>query len=132
MSSERKLRWTAMAAIAFGALTIVSGGRALFGDVEVRAQLGNIVPFVLWFNFLAGFFYLVAGAGLWLKRRWAVHLARLIAGATLIVFVAFGVHIAGGAAFEMRTAGAMTLRLLFWIAVAMVSARALPGGAPRV
>ncbi len=123
MSSERNIRWIAMAAIAFGALTIVSGGRALFGDVGARAQLGNIVPFVLWFNFLAGFFYLVAGAGLWLRARWSVQLARLIAGATLIVFVAFGVHIAGGGAFEMRTAVAMTLRLLFWIAVAMVSAR---------
>jgi hypothetical protein len=112
-----------MAAIAFGALTIASGGRALFGDVGARAQLGNIVPFVLWFNFLAGFFYVAAGAGLWLRRRWSVNLARLIAVATAIVFVAFSVHIAGGGSFEMRTAGAMTLRLLFWIAVAIVSAR---------
>lgn len=123
MGRERNIRWIAMAAIAFGALTIVSGGRALFGDVAVRAELGNIVPFVLWFNFLAGFFYLVAGAGLWLRARWSVQLARLIAGATLIVFFAFGVHIAGGGSFEMRTAVAMALRLLFWIVVAMVSAR---------
>lgn len=123
MSSERNIRWIAMAAMAFGALTIVSGGRALFGDAGARAQLGNIVPFVLWFNFLAGFFYLVAGAGLWLRRRWSVQLARLIAGATLIVFVAFGAHVAAGGAFEMRTAVAMTLRLLFWIAVAMAAAR---------
>ena len=122
MSSERNIRWIAVTAIAFGALTLVSGGRALFGDVEARAQLGNIVPFVLWFNFLAGFVYVVAGGGLWLRRRWSVQLARLIAAATLIVFVAFGVHIAGGGAFEMRTAVAMTLRLLFWIAIAMVSA----------
>jgi len=123
MGRERNIRWIAMAAIAFGALTIVSGGRALFGDVAVRAELGNIVPFVLWFNFLAGFFYLVAGAGLWLRARWSVQLARLIAGATLIVFFAFGVHIAGGGSFEMRTGVAMALRLLFWIVVAMVSAR---------
>jgi hypothetical protein len=123
MSSERNIRWIAMAAIAFGALTIVSGGRALFGDAGARAQLGNIVPFVLWFNFLAGFFYLVAGAGMWLRRRWSVQLARLIAGATLIVFVAFGAHVAAGGAFEIRTTVAMTLRLLFWIAVAMAAAR---------
>lgn len=123
MSSERNIRWIAMAAIAFGVLTIVSGGRALFGDAGAREALGNIVPFVLWFNFLAGFFYVVAGGGLWLRRRWSVYLARLIAGVTLIVFVAFGVHIAGGGSFEMRTVGAMTLRLLFWIAVSMVAAR---------
>lgn len=36
-------------AIAFGALTIVSGGRTLLG----LADMGAVVPFVLWFNTLA-------------------------------------------------------------------------------
>jgi len=41
----------ASVAIVFGALTIVAGGRALFGG----ADMGAVVPFVLWFNFCAGF-----------------------------------------------------------------------------
>jgi hypothetical protein len=53
-------------AAAFGALTIASGGRALFGG----GTEGNVVPFVLWFNFLAGFAYVAAAAGLWRAARW--------------------------------------------------------------
>ena len=41
MKSERILKWLAIAAIAFGALTVFSGGRALFGGMEARAELGN-------------------------------------------------------------------------------------------
>ena len=46
--------------IVFGIMTVVSGGRSLFTE-EGIATRGNIVPIVLWFNFMAGFFYLLAG-----------------------------------------------------------------------
>lgn len=36
-------------AVVFGVLTIMSGGRALFGGAAARAAMGNAVPFVLWF-----------------------------------------------------------------------------------
>lgn len=42
-------------AIVFGLLTIKSGGSVLFVDGTAREDAGNYVPFVLWFNFLAGF-----------------------------------------------------------------------------
>jgi len=58
---SRTLTITAAVATVFGLLTIVSGGRALFGGVD----MGAAVPFVLWFNFLAGFAYVLAGIGLW-------------------------------------------------------------------
>lgn len=58
------LRAIALAAIAFGLLTIKAGGTVLFGDDADRAAAGNYMPFVLWFNFLAGFAYVLAGAGL--------------------------------------------------------------------
>jgi hypothetical protein len=53
----------------FGALTIASGGRVLFVSEAARVATGNYVPFVVWFNFLAGFAYVAAGVGLWLGRR---------------------------------------------------------------
>lgn len=59
-------------AIVFGLLTIVSGGRALFGGPATEAAVGNAVPFVLWFNFLSGFVYVMAGIGIAMGRRWAV------------------------------------------------------------
>jgi hypothetical protein len=33
----------------------------LFGSLESRADFGNAVPFVLWFNFIAGFVYIGIG-----------------------------------------------------------------------
>jgi len=125
MNANRAVKWMAIAAIVFGALTVLTGGRALFGSLESRADFGNTVPFVLWFNFLAGFVYIVAGTGLLLCRRWAVYTSLFVAASTILVFVAFGVHVIGGGAFERRTIGALTIRSLFWIAVTIVSIRAM-------
>jgi uncharacterized membrane protein len=121
-------RWALLAAVAavlFGIVTLLSGGRALFGGDTARAAVGNAVPFVLWFNFVAGFFYVVSGIGLLLWRRWAALLSAGIAIATLIVFAAFGWHVAVGGAFEMRTVGAMILRSGFWVAISIPACRAL-------
>jgi hypothetical protein len=104
-------------AIAFGALTIRSGAMVLFTTGVEHQAAGHYVPFVLWFNFTAGFVYLVAGLGLWAQQRWAGWLALLIALSTLAVFAAFGLHIMGGGAYEARTVGAMTLRSVLWMAL---------------
>jgi len=125
MSANRIVNWMAIAAIVFGVMTVLTGGRALFGSLESRAGFGNAVPFVLWFNFLAGFVYIVAGAGLLLCRHWAVYTSLFVAVSTIVVFVAFGVHVIGGGAFERRTIGALTIRSIFWITVTIVSIRAM-------
>ena len=121
---SRALKLAAGVAIVFGVLTVLSGGRALFGGVEARAAVGDAVPFVLWFNFLAGFAYVVAGIGLWLRHRPAVALSLLILAATALVFAAFGVHVLLGGAFEARTLGAMILRTGVWAAIYMIARRA--------
>lgn len=112
-------------AVAFGLLTIKEGGTILFGGEAARAAAGHYVPFVLWFNFIAGFAYVVAGVGLWLRRSWAVGLAIAIALATAFTFAAFGVHVAYGGAFEMRTVAAMSLRTLVWATIAAIAWRGL-------
>jgi hypothetical protein len=76
----RSLTVAAIIAIAFGLLTLVSGGRALFGG----ADMGAVVPFVLWFNFLAGFAYVAAGLGFWFRTDWATVLSIAIALATAL------------------------------------------------
>lgn len=129
MSERSRTRpaWAAVAALvalAFGALTVFSGGRVLFGPEAARLATGKYVSFVLWFNFLAGFAYIAAGVGLWLWRRWATWLALGIAALTLIAFAAFGLHVAAGGAFELRTVLAMTLRTAFWAAIAALALRA--------
>jgi hypothetical protein len=125
---DRRPTWAlvaAIVAIVFGALTVISGGIALFGGAGARTAVGDAVPFVLWFNFLSGFVYVLAGVGLFLWVRWGAQLSALLAIAILLVFAAFGLHVALGGAFEMRTVGAMILRSGVWIAIAIPTCRAL-------
>jgi hypothetical protein len=53
----------------FGLLTIKSGGAVLFFDGPARVDDGNYAPFVLWFNFFAGFVYIIASAGLFMQKN---------------------------------------------------------------
>ena len=110
-------------AIVFGLLTIRESGSVLFGDVAARQGAGQYVPFVVWFNFLAGFGYVVAGIGLWFRYRWAARLAFAIAASTLAVFAALGIHIAIGGEYELRTITAMSLRSAIWLAIALAALR---------
>ncbi len=104
-------------AIGFGVMTIKSGGFALFGGVEGKEFAGQYVPFVLWFNFIAGFFYVISGVGIILKTKWALKLSIALAALTLIVFLGFGIHIFLGNSYETRTIGAMSIRAIFWIII---------------
>ena len=87
--------------------------------------LETLFFFVLWFNFIVGFAYVVAGFGLFLWKRWAAQLSAVIAIATVAVFAAFGIHVLGGGAFEARTVGAMTIRSVVWIVIAVGACHAL-------
>jgi uncharacterized membrane protein (DUF2068 family) len=119
------LRIVAAIAVAFGLMTVSEGGTVLFGGEAARLAAGHYVPFVLWFNFLAGFIYVVAGAGLWAHRRWAVWLALSVAVGTAAVFAAFGIHVLLGGAFELRTVAAMSLRTTVWAVIYRHSSRRL-------
>lgn len=110
---------SAIVAVIFGLLTIASGGLTLFGGTDP----GAAVPFVLWFNFLAGFAYVLAGAGLWRGDGWAPGLAVAIVLATAAVFAAFLWHAAMGRDWMGRTMGAMILRTLVWAVIAVLALR---------
>lgn len=116
---SRPLTIAATVAAIFGLLTIVSGGRALFGGVD----MGAVVSFVLWFNFVAGFAYVLAGVGLWRGTNWAPMLSLVIAVTTAVVFAAFLWHVSSGSAWEARTMGAMVLRTCVWIVITTLALR---------
>ncbi len=111
---SRALRIASVAALVFGAMTVVSGGSVLFGPAHVRTAAGDVVPFVLWFNFLAGFAYIAAAAGLWRGAPWARGLSMVILGATVLAGAGFLIHVLTGGAFAQRTVGALVLRMGFW------------------
>lgn len=112
------IRIVGMIAILFGLLTLKSGGTVLFISPQSG---GHYVPFVLWFNFIAGFFYIGAGVGLWLLRPWAAWLAIVILAATLLVYAMLGVYIAKSGIFEQRTVYAMALRSVVWALIALIA-----------
>jgi hypothetical protein len=117
------LRAAAFVAVAFGVLTLSSGARVLFGDGAAAA--GRYVPFIVWFNFLAGFAYVAAGVGLWLRCRWSIPVTAALALMTAVAFAALGIYIAGGGEYEGRTIAAMTLRTLVWTLIAGLAWRSL-------
>lgn len=110
----------AMVALLFGMMTIKSGGQVLLGDEVALAAAGDYVPFVLWFNFAAGFAYLIASVGIALRKQWSVWLSFLIAVSTLLVFAAFGLHIFLDGAYETRTVAAMILRATVWVIISIL------------
>jgi hypothetical protein len=116
-------------AIVFGLLTLRAGSNMLFGDGASHA--GPVVPFVLWFNFLAGFAYVIAGVGLVLRKRWSEVVAVGLALSTVLVALAFGVHALTGGAYATRTVGALAIRIAFWAFVAHRAHVAL-GSPPKV
>jgi len=120
-ASRLALKLAAIVAVLFGIATVASGGSVLFGGGAEAA--GNYVPFVVWFNFLAGFAYVAAGLGLWLRRAWAPWLALALALLTALAFAVLGWHIGAGGAYESRTLAAMTLRLVLWGAIAALALR---------
>lgn len=125
MKADRPIGiWVAtIIAVVFGLLTIKSGGEVLFFDDSAREDAGNYVAFVLWFNFFAGFAYILAGAGLYLQKQWAARLSIFIVGATIVVFVLFGLHIFNEGMYEVRTVAAMVLRTIVWAIIAMYAYR---------
>ena len=104
-------------AILFGMATIKEGGTVLFTEAGQKSA-GNYVPFVLWFNFIAGFAYIAAGIALYKLKTCSRRLVLVIAISTSIVFILFGLHILNGGAYEIRTVAAMTIRSSLWILIA--------------
>ncbi len=123
-------RVATLAALIFGAMTIFSGGSVLFGPESARAAAGAVVPFVLWFNFLAGFAYVAAAIGLWRRAGWTPGLALAILAGTVIVALGFAMHVSGGGDFSRRTVGALGLRTAFWAVISALAWQDLRRG-PR-
>jgi len=119
-ATSTRMKGLAVLAMVFGFVTLFSGGTILFGADQARELAGDYVPFVVWFNFLAGFFYVVAAGCIWLGQSRAFGLSVLIAAATALAALVFGLQVLQGSAFEMRTVGALALRTGFWAVIAFV------------
>mgnify|MGYP000908321560 FL=1 len=118
MNFKKKNIWIGFVFLIFGLMTILSGGRSLFTENGIATR-GNIVPLVLWFNFFAGFFYLVASISIFKLKPCVEKLSIAIAISNSIVLVYLLNHIFQGQLYEHKTLIAMIFRTLFWILFAL-------------
>ena len=93
-----------------GVMTLVEGGKVVTGNEAAVLAAGDYVPFVVWTNFLAGPFYVLAGLGLMSGRAQGGRLAQVLALVTAGLGLAFIAHVLSGGAYETRTAVALTVR----------------------
>ena len=93
----------------------------LFTGDESHQAAGDYVSFVLWLNSPAGFAYYAAGIRIWLQRSWAALPVMLIAVFTVLAFIALGVHIYAGGAYEIRTVTSISMRSIVWIGIALIT-----------
>lgn len=121
LGEGRPFRQGLVLAVAFGLLTLWSGGMVLFGPDAARVAAGQFVPLVLWFNFLSGPVYIAAGIGVFLGHRVGKKLAIILALALGGLFALFLAIIAAGQEWEMRTLGALIVRFGFWSLAAWAS-----------
>lgn len=105
--------------IIFGIITIFAGGNALFTE-SGKLAAGKIVSLILWYNFIAGFFYIAAGIAIFRQKSMAIRIAMLLANSSIAIYFALLMHIFEGNVYEMRTLIAMTLRTFYWIAIATI------------
>lgn len=114
---QKKNLWIASIFILFGLVTVMAGGRALFTESGIQTR-GQIVPLVLWFNFIAGFFYVLTGVLTYHSARFAKKWAIGLAGANLLVLAYLLNYIYQGGLYETKTLIAMSFRTVFWVTFA--------------
>lgn len=100
--------------IIFGVMTLIEGSSVAFDVGKARINAGNYVPFVLWFNFLSGFVYIINGIGLLLEKKWASKSSLFLLISILIVYFLLLIHILLGGLYETKTVIAMGLRSSIW------------------
>ena len=122
-NADMLLRAMAVVAVAFGLLTIRSGGTTLFGGPPPGNRPAPMCPSFSGSTSPPASRMSLPASGSGCSGGWAVWLAAAIAAATLLVFAAFGVHVLSGGAYETRTVAAMTLRSVVWLAIAWLAAR---------
>lgn len=110
---SKKLKFFTYFAVLFGVATIFSGAQNLFNENVIRTQ-GNIIPVVLWFNFIAGFVYLIIAFGTIFGKRIILRITSALSALNIVVLFYLLIHISNNQAYEIKTLIAMSFRTVFW------------------
>lgn len=115
-------RAAAVVGFLFSAISVVAGLRVLTG---VDRPDYVVLSWLVVYNVAAGSVGVVVGPGLWKPWGWAAQFARALASAHGAVFAVLVARRVAGAAVANTSIMAMLLRTAVWVAIAVVSRRAL-------
>ena len=101
MNKIQKIVYSFM--ILFGILTVFSGGKHLLLWNELQSEGKNFHLWILIFNFIAGFFYILVGIGLLREKHWSRILVYGIASATAVFYAVFIILVLNGSPYEKQT-----------------------------
>lgn len=122
MRNRIALRTSAAIGFLLGVLSVIAGWRVLAG---VDRPDYVVLHWLVIYNVAAGFAGVVAGAGLWSFRQWAVDLARTLAGFHATVLVVLITLFAVGRPVAIDSLVAMLLRTLVWASITVLTRRAV-------
>lgn len=106
---------SAFALTAFGLMTLFMSTSVIFDLFGIREKEGNYVLFVVWANFICGFFYLVGAYGFISHKNWLPKIMTAASALLIITFAGLFLHIQNGGIYEVKTIGAMTFRTVFTV-----------------
>lgn len=108
----------AAVAVVFSLLTIVEGSQVLFGIAE---QEYIVFTPLLIYNILMGLVGLIAGIMIWVNRKKAFMLTKLIVTTHLIILLIVGAIFFTSNVVAMHSIQAMSVRVVIWLIIALVS-----------
>ena len=108
----------AAVAVVFSLLTIVEGSQVLLGITQHEYIV--FTPLLI-YNILMGLAGFIAGIMIWLNRKKAFMIIKLILAAHLIVLLIVGVIYLSSNAVALHSVQAMSIRVIIWLIIALVS-----------
>jgi len=108
----------AVVAVVFSLLIIVEGSQVLLGITQHEYIV--FTPLLI-YNILMGVVGLIAGIMLWLNRKKAFMLTKLIVAAHLIVLLIVGVMYFSSNAVALHSLQAMGIRVVIWLIITLVA-----------
>ena len=117
MKQQKRQQLAAILAIVLGLLSIKEGGSVLLG-FSTKAYI--ILPWLVWYNVVAGFLSVLAGWGMWLERTWAVRRADTILTHHGLVLLNLVVLYVFQDPVAMTSVAAMLFRTLVWVGIVVL------------
>jgi uncharacterized membrane protein HdeD (DUF308 family) len=107
----------------FGLLTLFAGGSVILNLFGMREKEGNYILFVVWSNFICGFFYLFASYGFFKLKKGTTPLMKISIWILVAAFIVLIAWIINDKPFENKTIVALTFRILLTTGFFLISGK---------